>query len=106
MDRQLAQRLKSKSVKNAIIGQISEAFNLTPLLAEAYFNQIKGYFLEHADISLDSGQLHYLAIDDREAAGKPVDYDVSYPPGLFVLIFKSQKGGLFDGETSSEIGSR
>ncbi len=73
MDRQLAQRLKSKSVKNAIIGQISEAFNLTPLLAEAYFNQIKGYFLEHADISLDSGQLHYLAIDDREPAGKPVD---------------------------------
>ena len=73
MDRQLAQRLKSKSVKNAIIGQISEAFNLTPLLAEAYFNQIKGYFLEHADISLESGQLHYLAIDDREPAGKPVD---------------------------------
>ena len=73
MDRQLANRLKSKSVKNAIIGQISEAFNLTPLLAEAYFNQIKGYFLEHTDISLDSGQLHYLAIDDREPAGKPVD---------------------------------
>ena len=73
MDRQLAERLKSKSVKNAIIGQISEAFNLTPLLAEAYFNQIKGYFLEHTDISLESGQLHYLAIDDHEPAGKPVD---------------------------------
>ncbi len=73
MDRQLGERLKSKSVKNAIIGQISEAFNLTPLLAEAYFNQIKGYFLEHTDISLESGQVHYLAIDDREPAGKPVD---------------------------------
>jgi len=36
MERQLAERLKSKSVKNAIIGQISEAFNLTPLLAEGY----------------------------------------------------------------------
>lgn len=73
MDRQLAQRLKSKTVKNAIITQISEDFNLTPLLAEAYFNQIKGYFLEHAGISLESGQLHYLAIDDREPAGKPVE---------------------------------
>ena len=73
MESQLAKRLKSKSVKSAIIGQISEAFNLTPLLAEAYFNQIKGYFLEHTDISLESGQLHYLAIDDREPAGKPVD---------------------------------
>ena len=28
-----------------------------------------------------------------------------YPPGLLLLIFKSQNGGLFDGETSSEIGS-
>ena len=72
MDRQLGERLKSMSVKNVIIGQISAAFNLTPLLAETYFNQIKGYFLEHTDISLESGQLHYLAIDDREPAGKPV----------------------------------
>jgi len=45
MERQLAERLKSKSVKNAIIGRTAEDFNLTPLLAEAYFNQIKDYFL-------------------------------------------------------------
>ena len=70
MERQLAERLKSKSVKNAIIGQISEAFNLTPLLAEAYFNQIKGFFLEHTDISLDSGQLHYRS---AELTTKPRD---------------------------------
>ncbi len=31
--------------------------------------------------------------------------DVSYPPGLFLLIFKGQNGGWFDGKTSSEIGS-
>ena len=73
MERQLAERLKSKSVQNAIISQIAEDFNLTPLLAEAYFNQIKDYFLEHTDLSLSSGQIHYLAIDDREPAGKPVD---------------------------------
>ena len=57
MDRQLAQRLKSKSVKNAIIGQISEAFNLTPLLAEAYFNQIKSYFLEHTAVEPSSRRM-------------------------------------------------
>ncbi len=73
MDNQIAERLKSKSVKNAIVNRISEDFNLTPLLAEAYFNQIKGYFLEHGDLSLQSGQIKYLAIDDREPAGKPVD---------------------------------
>lgn len=72
MDKNLHARLESKSVKNAIITCISEDFNLTPLLAEAYFNQIKSYFIEHADLELTPGQLHYTAIDDREPAGKPV----------------------------------
>jgi hypothetical protein len=72
MDSNLVKRLHSKSVKNAIVNNISHDFNLTPILAEAYFNQIKNYFLEHADISLSSGQMQYLAIDDREPAGKPV----------------------------------
>ena len=72
MDSNLYKRLHSKSVKNAIINNISHDFNLTPILAEAYFNQIKNYFLEHADIELASGQMQYLAVDDREPAGKPV----------------------------------
>ena len=72
MDSNLYKRLHSKSVKNAIINNISHDFNLTPILAEAYFNQIKNYFLEHADINLTSGQMQYLAVDDREPAGKPV----------------------------------
>jgi hypothetical protein len=72
MDSNLYKRLHSKSVKNAIINNISNDFNLTPILAEAYFNQIKNYFLEHADINLASGQMQYLAVDDREPAGKPV----------------------------------
>jgi hypothetical protein len=73
MDSNLYKRLHSKSVKNAIINNISHDFNLTPILAEAYFNQIKNYFLEHADINLASGQMQYLAVDDREPAGKPVN---------------------------------
>ena len=72
MDSNLFKRLHSKSVKNAIINNISHDFNLTPILAEAYFSQIKNYFLEHADIELSAGQMQYLAVDDREPAGKPV----------------------------------
>jgi hypothetical protein len=72
MDQTLSSRLNSKSVKNAIINNIARDFNLTPILATAYFNQIKNYFTEHTDLDLSSGQMHYLAIDDREPAGKPV----------------------------------
>jgi len=66
-------RLKSKTVKNSIINNIARDFNLTPIFAEAYFNQIITYFTEHVQLELTSGQIHYLAIDDREPAGKPVD---------------------------------
>lgn len=38
-------RLKSKNVKAAIIQKIIEDFNLTPILAEAYFSQISSYFV-------------------------------------------------------------
>ena len=67
-----SERLKSKSVKNSIINNIARDFNLTHILAEAYFNQIKDYFTAHVQLNLTSGQVHYLAIDDREPAGKPV----------------------------------
>lgn len=66
-------RLKSKTVKNSIINNIARDFNLAPIFAEAYFNQIITYFTEHVQLELSSGQVHYLAIDDREPAGKPID---------------------------------
>ncbi|MCX6160229.1 MAG: DUF1670 domain-containing protein [Ignavibacteriae bacterium] len=72
MDHLFKQRLKSKSVENSIINSIAEDFNLTPILAEAYFKQIKNYFSAHVGLELSSGQIHYLAVDDREPAGKPV----------------------------------
>lgn len=72
MNNALVNRLQNKSVKNSIVNSIASDFNLTPILAEAYFNQVKDYFLQHADIKLNSGQVHYLAIDDREPAGKPI----------------------------------
>jgi hypothetical protein len=71
-DKPLADRLKSKSVRDSIISSIARDFNLTPLLAEAYFSQIKEYFLQHTEIDLASGQMHYLAVHENEPAGKPI----------------------------------
>jgi hypothetical protein len=72
IDQRLSQRLQSKSVKQSIISSIARDFNLTPILAEAYFNQISDYFLHHAEVSLNAGQLHHLAVDENEPAGKPL----------------------------------
>ena len=72
LDQPLSDRLQSKSVKQSIISSIARDFNLTPILAEAYFSQISDYFLHHAEVELGTGQFHYLAVDEREPAGKPI----------------------------------
>jgi len=65
-------RLKSKNARDAIIQHISEDFNLMPIMAEAYFNQISTYFQQHANIDLKSGQICYEAIAESEPAGKHI----------------------------------
>ena len=65
-------RLQSKTVKQSIISSIARDFNLTPILAEAYFTQISDYFLRHAEVELTSGQCQYLAVEENEPAGKPI----------------------------------
>jgi hypothetical protein len=72
LDQPLTARLQSKSVKQSIIASIARDFNLTPILAEAYFSQISDYFLQHAELELGAGQCHYLAVDENEPAGKPI----------------------------------
>jgi hypothetical protein len=72
LDQPLSNRLQSKSVKQSIISSIARDFNLTPILAEAYFTQISEYFLNHAEVELHVGQIHYLAVDENEPAGKPL----------------------------------
>lgn len=72
LDQPLSDRLQSKSVKQSIISSIARDFNLTPILAEAYFSQISDYFLHHAEVELGAGQFHYLAVDENEPAGKPI----------------------------------
>lgn len=72
LDQLLSDRLQSKSVKQSIISSIARDFNLTPILAEAYFSQISEYFAQHAELDLRSGQLQYLAVEENEPAGKPI----------------------------------
>jgi hypothetical protein len=72
LDQTLALRLKSKSVKESIVSRIAKDFNLTPILATAYFSQISDYFLTHAEVKLSSGEFRYLAVDEQEPAGKPL----------------------------------
>jgi len=72
LDQPLSSRLQSKSVKQSIVSSIARDFNLTPILAEAYFSQISDYFLQHAEVQLGAGQCHYLAVDENEPAGKPI----------------------------------
>jgi hypothetical protein len=72
LDQPLTARLQSKSVKQSIIASIARDFNLTPILAEAYFSQISDYFVQHAEVQLGAGQCHYLAVDENEPAGKPI----------------------------------
>ena len=65
-------RLESKNARAAIIQKISTDFNLMPLMAEAYYKQIVGYFEQHADVQLTSGQICYEAVAAEEPAGKHI----------------------------------
>lgn len=62
-------RLESKNARNAIIQKLSSDFNLTPIIAEAFYQQIATYFQEHANISLSSGEIAYEAVAATEPAG-------------------------------------
>ncbi|OGU77261.1 MAG: hypothetical protein A2W11_02235 [Ignavibacteria bacterium RBG_16_35_7] len=55
-------RLESKNAKNAIIQKLSQDFNLTPIIAEAFYQQVSIYFNEHSNISLSSGEVSYEAV--------------------------------------------
>ena len=65
-------RLQSKNARNAIIQKLANDFNLTPIIAEAYYQQFATYFQEHANISLSSGEIAYEAVSAEEPAGKHI----------------------------------
>jgi len=65
-------RLESKNAKNAIIQKLSQDFNLTTIIAEAFYQQVSVYFSEHSNISLSSGEVSYEAVCSTEPAGKHI----------------------------------
>jgi len=65
-------RLRSKDAKNAIIQKLAADFNLTPIIADAFYQQFSLYFQEHANISLSSGEIAYEAVAAEEPAGKHI----------------------------------
>ncbi len=62
-------RLESKNARSAIIQKLAADFNLTPIIAEAFYQQIAQYFQEHANIALSSGEVAYEAVAADEPAG-------------------------------------
>jgi hypothetical protein len=65
-------RLESKNAKNAIIQKLAQDFNLTPIIAVAFYKQVSIYFNEHSNISLSSGEVSYEAVCSTEPAGKHI----------------------------------
>jgi hypothetical protein len=65
-------RLESKNAKNAIIQKLAKDFNLTPIIAEAFYKQVSIYFEEHSNVSLSSGEVSYEAVSSEEPAGKHI----------------------------------
>jgi len=65
-------RLKSKDARSAIVQKLAADFNLTPIIAEAFYQQFALYFEEHANVALSSGEVAYEAVSSDEPAGKHI----------------------------------
>jgi len=65
-------RLTSKNARSAIVQKLAVDFNLTPIIAEAFYQQFALYFAEHANISLSTGEVAYEAVAAEEPAGKHI----------------------------------
>ncbi len=62
VDKHLSDRPNSKTVKQSIISDIFKDSKLRPLLAEAYFNQIRDYFPPLLDLL---GQCHLILPQEK-----------------------------------------
>ena len=65
-------RFESKNAKNAIIQKLATDFNLTSIIAEAFYKQVSIYFDEHSNITFSSGEVSYEAVCSTEPAGKHI----------------------------------
>jgi len=65
-------RLKPKNARSAIVQKLAADFNLTPIIAEAFYEQFSLYFSEHANVKLSTGEIAYEAVAATEPAGKHI----------------------------------
>ena len=65
------ERLKSKNHREAIIQNICRDFNMSPIIARAYYQQMEKYFDEHLVSRLSPGQIVYEAISKNVSARFP-----------------------------------
>lgn len=66
------ERLKSKNYQEAIIQNICKDFNMSPIIANAYYKQMEKYFEEHLQSKLKPGQIVYEATSKEEPSGKTI----------------------------------
>jgi hypothetical protein len=87
-------RLKSKDAKAAIIQKLATDFNLTPIIAEAFYQQFSLYFQEHANVTLSTGEVAYEAVAAEEPAGKHIRLTRKVTIRLKLIDFNSDLEAL------------
>lgn len=89
-------RLQSKTARNAIVQKLASDFNLTPIIAEAFYQQFDQYYQEHTNISLSSGEVAYEAVAAEEPAGKHIRLTRKITARLKLIDFNSDLEALAD----------
>lgn len=87
-------RLKSKNAREAIVQKLAVDFNLTPIIAEAFYQQFALYFEEHANITLSTGEIAYEAVAAEEPAGKHIRLTKKVTVRLKLIDFNSDLEAL------------
>lgn len=72
MGSSLYQRLEGKSAEDALVERIGETFNLAPIFARTYFEEMRRLFAEHLRLPDKAGTLLLHALAAEEPAGKPL----------------------------------
>lgn len=72
MGSSLYQRLEGKSAEEALVERIGETFNLAPIFARTYFEEMRRLFAEHLRMPEKAGTLLLHALAADEPPGKPL----------------------------------
>ena len=69
--------------------KLANDFNLTPIIAEAFYQQFDQYYREHSDIKLAGGEIAYQAVGADEPAGKHLRLTQKVTVNLKLIDFNS-----------------